>query len=403
MVDCLIKNVHVVDVEAAKIFDLQDISVCGGVIDDLVPAGQGARSGGGTVVDARGGFAIPAIWDVHTHPGTAGPRDFLADAPGRISRIETSLQDAMKAGICGVRILGEALAADVYVREGIARTDVGPTQFVQVAGPALKPLGGHGAITIDPAMPNGSFLNDQWGSFEAHDEQSLIRAVELLVKHYRVDWVKIFVSGGIAGENETYVDTHMSEEQIRIVCHAAAEYGVPVAAHAGNPEAIDRAIRGGVHSIEHGYELSSENADRMAEKGVWYVPTISITHNERRMARMGWSVSTVGKAKEMQSLHRKSVENARASGVQIASGSDMRPLAQAGLEEVLMLREVGISASEALRFATAAAARLCGAEKVSGRLDIGKRADISVVAKDPLERIETILQPVSVINSGNPL
>lgn len=353
----------------------------------------------GPVIDSRGGFIIPALWDAHSHPGTGGPRDLHVDAAGRIERITRSLRDAAKAGIVGVRVLGEALATDVYVRDNVEDL-LGASMLLRVAGAAVKPVGGHGAVTIDPALPGGSMMCDQLGSFEAHDDESLVRAVDLLATHHRVDWIKIFASGGIAGENETYTDTHMSEEQIRIVCEAAAVRGISVAAHAGNPEAITRAVNAGVRSIEHGYELSVANAAAMAERGVWFVPTMSITHNEQRMATMGWSPSTINKAREMQEVHRASLGNARAAGVRIASGSDMRPIAGAAPEEVLMLAQCGFTPAEALQLATIEAADLCGASEISGSITAGKRADLTILADNPLEHLASIVRPITVVNKG---
>lgn len=401
MDECLIRNVHVVDAARGRVGAPQDLVIRDGVI--AAPDDAPAARPQGRVIDARGAFAIPALWDAHSHPGTGGPRDLRADANARITRIEGSLRDAAAAGVIGVRILGEALAADVYVRDRSRAGTGAASQQVLVAGPALKPVGGHGAVTIDPRMPRGSTLTDQWGSLEAHDEASLVRAVDLLVTDLRVDWVKIFVSGGIAGEDEAHADTHMTEEQIRIVCEAAGGHGVPVAAHAGNPDAITRAVRGGVRSIEHGYELSAGNAAEMAQNGVWYVPTISITHNESRMRRMGWSDPTIEKARRMQGLHRRSLEHARAHGVRIASGSDMRPLAEAALEEVLMLERVGFSAAQALELATSAAAEMCGAGGHSGSLEPGKRADVVLLGRNPLEHLDTILSPTRVIHAGRPV
>jgi imidazolonepropionase-like amidohydrolase len=296
--------------------------------------------------------------------------------------------------MAGVRILGEALGADVHVRDEL---DGRPGQpLVKVAGRPLKVPGGHGH---DPVYsPTG--LADPWGGIECVDEEQITQEVRRLCRDLRVDWIKLFVSGGISGAQETYRDTQMDLELIRAACLEADRWNVPVAAHAGNPEAVARSLAGGVASIEHGYELSDENVEHMAATGVWLVPTLSITHNTVRMRSAGWPSAMVEKARALQAMHADSFRRARAAGVRIACGSDMRPFGPASVEELLLLSELGLGFTEALAAGTLGSAHLCAADDAAGSIEVGKRADLLLLDSDPRDHIDVLRSPWHVLVSG---
>ena len=66
----------------------------------------------------------------------------------------------------------------------------------------------------------------------------------------------------------------LSEAQIRAAVEEAALHGAHVAAHAHGAEGIKRAVRAGVHSIEHGSLMDDEAIAMMAEAGTCLVADI---------------------------------------------------------------------------------------------------------------------------------
>lgn len=392
-------NCHLVEVESGEVHEGAVITVEGGYISSITTGAAATDTDPSKTTDMRGLYVLPGLWDTHSHPGIQGPVDIVADEQRRVEAVRRSVLEAQRYGVVGVRALGEALFADAKVRDEFSSEEP-PLMLLEVAGPALKPTGGHGYVTPPKSLAGDVLLSDAWGSCEVDTPREIAEAVRSHVQNHRVNWIKIFASGGIAGENERYDQTHMSLEQISAVCDAAARLKVPVAAHAGNPEAIERSILGGVTSIEHGYELSIANAQMMEDRGVWYVPTMSITHNTSRMELMGWSANTIDKAVALQETHRTSLENARNAGVKIAIGSDMRPAGRASVEELLIFKDLGVPIPEILRMATLNAARMCQREAISGSLSVGKRADMIFVRDNPFNILETILSPEVVINVG---
>lgn len=62
---------------------------------------------------------------------------------------------------------------------------------------------------------------------------------------------------------------------MKAVVETAKDYGFKVAAHCHGAEAMKRAIRAGVNSIEHGTYMDDEAIALFKQHGVYYVPTIT--------------------------------------------------------------------------------------------------------------------------------
>jgi imidazolonepropionase-like amidohydrolase len=65
-----------------------------------------------------------------------------------------------------------------------------------------------------------------------------------------------------------------SEDEIRAIVEEARARQVYVCAHAYTADAISRAVRCGVRTIEHGNLVDLATARLMAENGVYAVPTL---------------------------------------------------------------------------------------------------------------------------------
>jgi len=108
------------------------------------------------------------------------------------------------------------------------------------------------------------------------------------------DFLKVVNSGivSLAGE-EAVTAGGFSQEELRIIHGEAIEHNLEVRCHANSEIAIGNAVAAGASSIEHGFFISKDNIDAMAEKGVSWTPTVyalqsltpTLTESERsRMA-----------------------------------------------------------------------------------------------------------------------
>lgn len=89
------------------------------------------------------------------------------------------------------------------------------------------------------------------------------------------DWIKITATGGVLSVAKNGQNPQFTEEEIKAITTTAADYGMQVAAHAHGDEGMQRAIKNGVKTIEHGTLMSEETMDLMKEYNTYYVPTLS--------------------------------------------------------------------------------------------------------------------------------
>ena len=88
------------------------------------------------------------------------------------------------------------------------------------------------------------------------------------------DQIKIMASGGVASPTDPVGAWGYSEDEIRAIVAEARARQTYVLAHAYTAEAISRAVRCGVRTIEHGNLVDAEAARLMAGQGAYVVPTL---------------------------------------------------------------------------------------------------------------------------------
>ena len=108
----------------------------------------------------------------------------------------------------------------------------------------------------------------------------------------------------------------------------------------------------------------------------------------------------VEKSNQARESHRESFKRALRAGVRIAMGTDAgTPFNRHGAnaEELALMVECGMSPSDAVIAATREAADLLGILADCGTVEAGKRADLVLVAGDPLANIEMLCHPESIV------
>mgnify|MGYP003106996289 CR=1 FL=1 len=81
--------------------------------------------------------------------------------------------------------------------------------------------------------------------------------------------IKLMTGGGVASLYDRLEDTQFFEEEIHAAVKAAEDAGTYVMVHVYVPRAIQRAIRAGVKSIEHGHLIDEPTMQLIAEKEIW--------------------------------------------------------------------------------------------------------------------------------------
>lgn len=77
------------------------------------------------------------------------------------------------------------------------------------------------------------------------------------------DNIKITATGGVLSVAKNGQNPQFTLEEVQAICETAKDYGMIIAAHAHGDEGMERAVIGGVTTIEHGTKMSEKTMDLM--------------------------------------------------------------------------------------------------------------------------------------------
>jgi imidazolonepropionase-like amidohydrolase len=365
-----------------------------------IESGYRTPGAGDKVIDLRNGTLMPGLMDMHVHLTSEYSRTSELD---RFKKEATDVaiegvmyaERTLLAGFTTVRDLGDSFRASIALRNAINTGKVkGPRIFA--AGKSIATTGGH----ADPTNGWGSFLNPDRGP-EDGVVSGLEQAAQAVRHRYKdgSDLIKITATGGVLSVAKSGQNPQFTEEEIRVIVNTAKDYGFTVAAHAHGTEGIKRAVRGGVHTIEHGTFMDDEGMQLMKKHGTFYVATISAGRwvFDRAQDPNFFPTLVRPKALEVGPQIQRTFAKAYKAGVKIMFGTDTGVSAHGdnGREFQLMV-EAGMPAMEAIRSATSVPAKFLGIDTRIGTVANGKVADLVAVPGDPLADI-TAMQRVNFV------
>jgi imidazolonepropionase-like amidohydrolase len=367
--------------------------------DRITAVGRGlAIPGGARVIDLSRSTVLPGLIDAHTHV-TSQPENYMEDL-FRKSPIDVAIsahvyaRRTLEAGFTTIRDVGAGEFIDVALRNAInGGAVVGPR--MQVATLTVGSTGGHGDITgFSPYLRFGQFTGI------ADGETEIRKLVRFEVKN-GADLIKMLASAGVLSEEESVGAPQFTQEEMNAVVDEARMWGRKVAAHAHGAEAIKRALRAGVASIEHASLIDDEGLRLAKEKGTYLV--MDIYNDDYIMAeykRLGYPQKILDKEASVGRLQRESFRRAVQAGVKLAFGTDagVYPHGWNGKQFAKMV-EWGMTPMQAIQSATTSAADLLGWSDRVGTVQVGRYADLVAVDGDPLRDI-TELERVKFVMKG---
>jgi len=267
----------------------------------------------------------------------------------------------------------------------------GPRLFI--AGKAIGPTGGHsdGRRRTDPGTRCHCCNAMVFTMAVADGEADVRRAVREEMRQ-GCDHVKIMMSGGVASPYDPLESLQFSPGEVAAAVEEANAFGRYVCAHAYSPEAITRAAKAGVRTIEHGNLVDAPAAKLMAEKGMFLIANLVTYFAMReRAAEFGMNADMLAKNDLVIDGALKSLEICKEAGVPVAFGTDLLGQLQVEQSREFSLRTQVVKPIDVIRSATTVAAKVLRREGQLGCLKPGAWADLIVVDGDPLKDI-TVLE-----------
>lgn len=353
------------------------------------------KAGKAEVIELDGKTIMPGLIDLHVHVMATqlnlSTQGMLPDALVMLRAVPI-MQAMLRRGFTTVRDAGGAgWGLKTAVEEGSV---VGPRLFI--SGRALSQTGGHG----DP-RPRSDHLRPMsfcGCCFRAGDIGRVADGVDDVIKAVRqelqmgADQIKIMASGGVASPTDPIASWGYSDDEIKAIVHEARARQTYVMAHAYTAEAIARAVRLGVRTIEHGNLIDAPTAELMHQLGAYVVPTL-VTYEAlaNEGAQYGLPPDSVEKIAGVRAAGLVSLEIYKRAGVKIGYGSDLLGPSQRLQSDEFRIRNSVLSNQEVIQSATTTAAEVLNQVGRLGRLQAGALADLIVVDGNPMKDLSCLL------------
>lgn len=353
------------------------------------------------IIDLTGYTVLPGLIDAHVHPLIYGDDYQVNHLKGSSAfnalRGLKTVQNWLSEGWTSIRIAGDADTqyAHFEIRDAIsAGLFDGPR--IYGAGHYLSVTGGGGDINF--FSPDQEVISD---GLVVDGVDEIQKAIRKEIK-YGSDWIKLLVTGAFMSEGDDPKNVQFSDEEIIAAVEEAKRRGIPVMAHAHATEGINKAIKFGARSIEHGTFLNNESIDLFLEYDVFLIPTVSVGEygletwkDSKAQAKM--YELTKKFREDSWKMYSKAIER----GVKIGVGSDNVGFPpNFAATEFRLLVKLGMTPLQAILAGTKVNAELLEKDDEIGSIKVGKLADIIATKENPLDDISELSRVVFVMKGG---
>ena len=393
----LLDGVTVIDVvQGARLPDRR-VVIAGNHIQRVGAAGAVPVPAGAQVIDARGKYLIPGLWDLHVHPARA---------------TDVAYPLFLAHGVTGIRDAGSPVPLDtlrLWRREILAGTRVGPPRQLlsgqSITGPVAECRRG------DPERRTSNQTCVADSADAVHYVDSLQAAGADWIKPREVTTQALYAAiaaearrvgmpfgGHVSAETEleasdygaaiidhTWGDANCAYEEERVPLGAAAAGLTDSGPSGPTPDAVQQMLR--EYGVSGGWKSNGQDPNDPAVQACWRAANARFRRNGT------WFVPTGAGA----------LENFR-FGLPLLAGTDAPMIGHEwGVslhEELARYVAQGLTPLEALQTATLNPALMLHATDSLGTVAVGKLADLLLLDADPLADIANTTTIQAVVANG---
>ncbi|MFN3582523.1 CIA30 family protein [Phenylobacterium sp.] len=348
----------------------------------IVAVGPNVRAPrGARVIDAKGKALLPGFFDLHTHWTPGG-------SPAATPAIATAY---VKSGVTTVNDFHQAPESWEPRRRWLTTL---ATPHVNYTARTSTP-GGHGADW-------GDVNTTKWVS----TPEGARAAIRELIP-YKPDVIKAFADGWRYGTSAD--NTSMDVSVLSALVDEAHKNRLKVGTHTVTVERGRVAARAKVDFIAHSLqdrEVDPETAALIKGAGTFYAPTLAVYEPVKpgQTPPADRSDPRVAQSFRKFDYALRNVKILHDAGVPIALGTDAgmpgTPHGASTLREMELLVQAGLTPAEALIAGTATSAKVLDLLADRGTIEVGKRADLVLIAGRPWEAISDVRKTERVFIDG---
>jgi imidazolonepropionase-like amidohydrolase len=392
----ILRAARMLDIENGRVITPAEILIQG---ERIVEVGSSVKHpSGAEVIDLGDRTLMPGLIDAHVHlflhPGAEDLQTVKESVPQRTILATIAARADLMAGFTAERDMGTegADSADTAVRNAINDGSI-PGPRMRISGNAISILGGHedaiGFNLQEHISSNATYANGA---------DDLVRVIREQLKD-GADFIKIYQTG----HDELTTDGlktpyQYTQAELETAVRETARVGTRVGVHCTGEPAALYAVKAGVASIDHAYQLSDETMRIMREKQIYAVPTFTISEY---FADHADSPQMGARERALLDFHAQQFRKQMAAGVPFVVGSDVGPFPHGTqAREFVLMVKYGMTPLAVLQADLLNGARLLNWQNDIGILKSGYFADIVAVPGNPLDDIGTLQHVSFVMKNG---
>lgn len=330
--------------------------------------------------DRRVAFVMPGLVEAHAHIFLDGGE---TDFETRNAYLNASKDEMLK--VARHNVARNAQAGVTLIRDAGDRYGVNDAIRHEQTGKSIS--------VRSPGL--GVKRPKRYGSFMARDiEAGGDIAPVVAAMSTTADDIKIILTGIIDfAAGEVKGAPQFNEDELRVIVSTAHAHDRKTFAHCSGLEGLKIAVAAGVDSIEHGFFMTPDILDVMADRQIAWTPTVSpVQFQWERPEIAGWDSTTVGNLRRILDSHLEHIALAHRKGVQLVAGSDAGSPGvvhgRALIDEIFHFLNAGLPVAAALHAATSRPRRMWGLESTD--LAKGCVADMIILETSPFEKPDAL-------------